>query len=168
MSFENQSLSQKNFGQDKMSVNQSSHFWYRAFTNSFLEIFDKVPALETIILSYTQEVFPSTSLDESSIEFEFETDRYLDLDMRDTHLSLKLQLFKGRLIDTFKTEKTEHNTKSEEDLDEEPQTDLTYVNNLLHSLLSNCEVYLNNELFATPMDYILLKHKYRTNSTRWQ
>ena len=129
-----------------MSVNQSSHFWYGAFTNSSLEIFDKVPVLETIMSSYTQEVFPSTSLDESSIEFEFETDRNLYLDMRDTHLSLKLQLFKGRLFDAFKKEKAEHKAKSEEDSDEEPQTYLTYVNNLLHSLFSNCEVYFNNTM----------------------
>ena len=93
--------------------------------------------------SYTQEVFPSTSLDESSIEFEFETDRNLYSDMRDTHISLKLQLFNGRLIDAFKKEKAEHKAKSEEDSDEEPQTYLTYVNNLLHSLFSNCEVYFN-------------------------
>ena len=75
-----------------MSVNQS-HFRYGVFTNSSLDIFDKDPALETIMSSYTQEIFPSTSLDESSIEFDFETDRNLYLDMRDTHLSLKLQLF---------------------------------------------------------------------------
>ena len=76
-----------------MSVNQSSRFWYGAFTISSLEIFDKVLVLETIISSYIQEVFPSTSLDESSIEFEFETDRNLCLDkplLSDTHLSLKL------------------------------------------------------------------------------
>ena len=79
-----------------MSVNQSSHFWYGTFTISSLEIFDKVPVLETIFSSYIQEVFPSTSPDESSIEFEFEMDRNLYLDMRATHLSLKLQLFKGR------------------------------------------------------------------------
>ena len=85
-----------------MSVNQSSQFWYGAFTNSSLEISDKVPVLETKISSYTQEVFPSTSLDESSIAFEFETDRNLYSDMRDNHLSLKLQLFKGRLFDNFK------------------------------------------------------------------
>ena len=54
--------------------------------------------------SYTQEVFPSTSLDESSIDFEFETDRNLYLDMLDTHFNLKLQLFKGRLFDAFKNE----------------------------------------------------------------
>ena len=78
--------------------------------------------METIISSYTQEVLPSISLDESSIEIEFETDRILYLDMRDTHLSLKLQLFKGRLFDAFKKEKAKHEAKSEENLDEEPQT----------------------------------------------
>ena len=88
-----------------MSVHESSLFWYGAFTNTSLEIFGKVPVLETIMSSYTQEIFPSTSLDESSIEFEFETDRNLYLDMRDTHLSLKLQLFKGRLFDAFKKSK---------------------------------------------------------------
>ena len=75
-----------------MSVNQS-HFRYRVFTNSSLEIFYEVPVLETIMSSYTQKVFPSFSLDESSIEFEFETFRNLFLDMHDTHLSLGLQLF---------------------------------------------------------------------------
>ena len=93
----------------------------------------------TIISSYTQEVFPSTSLDGSSIEYEFETDRNLSLDMRDTHLSLKLQLFKGRLFDAFKKEKAEYKAKSEQDSDEEPQTYLPYVNNLLHYLFSNYE-----------------------------
>ena len=124
-----------------MSVTQSSHFRYASFTNSSVEFFDKVPVLETIILSYTQEVFSITSLDESSIEFKFEMDRNLYLDMGDTHLSLKLQFFKGRLFDAFKKEKAEHKAKSEEDSDEEPQTYLTYVNNLLHSLLSNSEVF---------------------------
>ena len=100
--------------------------------------------METITSSYIQEVFPSTSLDESSIEFEFETDRNLYLDMRDTHLSLKLQLIKRRLFEAFKIEKAEHKAKSEEDSDEEPQTYLTYINNLLHCLFSRCEVYFKN------------------------
>ena len=66
--------------------------------------------------------------------------------MRDTHLSLKLQLFKGRLFEAFKKEKAEHKAKSEEDSDDEPQTHLTYVSNLLHSLFSNCEVYFNKTI----------------------
>ena len=78
--------------------------------------------METIISFYTQEVFPSTSLDESSFEFEFETDQKIYLYMRETDRSLKLQLFKWRLFDAFKKEKAEHKAKSEEDTDVEPQT----------------------------------------------
>ena len=88
-------------------------------------MFDKVTVLETIMSSYTQEVFPSTSLDESSLEFEFETDRNVYYDMRDTLLSLKLQLFKERLFDAFKKEQAEPKAKSENDSDEESQTYLT-------------------------------------------
>ena len=132
-----------------MSVNQSSHFRYGAFTNSSWEIFDKIPVFrKKNISSYTQKVFPSTSLDESSIEFEFETHRNLYLDMSDTHVSLKLLLCKGRLFDAFKKKKAEHKAKSEDDSDEEPQTYLTYVNNLLHSLLSNCENLLTIQWFT--------------------
>ena len=87
-----------------MSVNQSL-FWYRAFTIFSLEIFDKVPVLELIMSSYTQKLFPSTSLDESIIEFEFETDRNLYLEMCNTHLSLKLRLFKRRMFDALKKKK---------------------------------------------------------------
>ena len=60
--------------------------------------------------------------------------------------SLKLQLFKGILFDAFKKEKAEHKAKSEDDSDEEPHTYLTYVNNLLHSVFSNCENYFNNTM----------------------
>ena len=95
--------------------------------------------MKSVNSSYIQEVFPSTSLDESSIEFDFEMDRSLHLDMRDTHPTLKLQLFKGRFYDAFKKESAEHEANSEDDADEEPETYLTCGNNLLHSLFSNCE-----------------------------
>ena len=78
-----------------------SNFRYGHFTNSCLEIFDKIPVLEPIESSHVQEVYPSTSLDESSIEFEFETDRSIYLDMRDIHLQIKVGLQKGRLFDDF-------------------------------------------------------------------
>ena len=44
----------------------------------------------------TQEVYHTTSLDEFSIEFGFEIDCNLYLEKRDTHLSFKLKLLKGR------------------------------------------------------------------------
>ena len=149
-------------------TSNDSNFRYGHFTNSCLEIFDKVPVLEPIISSHVQEVFPSTSLDESSIEFEFQTDRSIYLDMRDTHLMIQVELAKGRLFDTYKKrdepiKKVEHKEPKADDsntgigasgsVDKDDDSDfgydnksiLTCVNNLLHSLFSNCEVYLNNQ-----------------------
>ena len=121
------------------------NFRYGHFTNSCLAIFDKIPVLEPIESSHIQEVYPSTSLDQSSIEFEFETVRSIYLDLRDIHLQIKVGLQKGRLFDDF-MKKEEHGkpdmgmTFTDDDLQY-----LTHVNNLLHSLFSNCEVYLNNQ-----------------------
>ena len=81
-----------------MSINQSSHFRYGAFTISSLKIFDKVPVLETNISSYTKEVSFSTSLGESSIEIAFETNPNFYLDMFDTHLNLKLHFFSNQFV----------------------------------------------------------------------
>ena len=66
--------------------------------------------------------------------------------MSDIHLSWKLLLFKERLFDAFKKEEAEHKAKSEDDSEEEPESYLTYANNLMFSLFSNCEVYFNNRM----------------------
>ena len=60
--------------------------------------------------SHEQEVYPTTSLDENSIEFEFQTDCNVYVDLRQTYLALKIKLFKGRGFDTYKTteKKKEH------------------------------------------------------------
>ena len=78
------------------SPTNDSNFRYGHFTNSCFEIFDEIPVLEPVESSHVQQVYPSTSLDESSIEFEFETDRSIYLDMRDIHLQIKVGLQKGR------------------------------------------------------------------------
>ena len=126
------------------STNDSS-FRYGHFTNSCLEIFDKNPVLEPIESSHIEEVYPSTSLDESSNEIEFETDRSIYLDMRDIHLQIKVGLQKGRLFDEYM--KIEEHGKPDMGMtftDHDLQY-LTHVNNLLHSLFSNCEGFLNNQ-----------------------
>ena len=66
------------------SINDSN-FRYGHFTNPCLEIFDKYPVLEPIESSHIQEVYLSTSLDESSIELEFETDRSIYFDHGKEH-----------------------------------------------------------------------------------
>ena len=122
-----------------------SNFRYGHFTNSCLEVLDKIPVFEPIESSHVQEVYPSTSLDESSIDFEFETDRSTYLDMRDIHLKIKVGLQKGRLFAGFK-KKDEHGKAdmgmsfTDDDLHY-----LTHVNDSLHSLFSNCELFLNNQ-----------------------
>ena len=132
----------------KIRLTNDSNFRYGHFANSCLEIFDKIPVLEPFESSHVQEVYPSTSLDESSIEFEFETDRSINFDMRDIHLQIKFGLQKGRLFDDF-MEKDEHR-KADMGMSFTDDVDLQYlihVNKLLHPLLfSNCEVYLNNQL----------------------
>ena len=42
--------------------------------------------------------------------------------------------------------KKQNKTKSEDDSDEEPYPYLTYINNLLHSLFSTCEIYFNKKM----------------------
>ena len=148
-----------------MSINQSSHFRYGAFTNSLLEFFDKVPVSETIMSSYTQEVFPSNSLGESSIEFEFETDRNFYLDMRDIVLvsSFNYSMEGSLMLSREKRRNIKQNPRKIQ----APESYLTYVSNRLHSIFYNCEVFSTIQ-WLQPMVYILIRHKYRTNSTRQQ
>ena len=88
----------------------------------------------------------NTSFHTSASLVDSETDHIFYLNKRDTHLTLKLQLIKGKLFLAFKKEKAEHEAKSEDDSDQEPEIYLTYVNNLLHYLFSNCEVTKYNGL----------------------
>ena len=124
-----------------------SNFRYGHFTNSCFEMFDKIPVLEPIESSHVQEVYPSNSLDESSLEFEFETGGSIYLDLRDIHLQIKVGLQKGKLYDDF----LKKDQPGKADMGMYSTDDdlhyLTHVNKLLHSLFSNCKVYLNNQKF---------------------
>ena len=63
----------------------------------------KVPVVNDVLFSHEQEIYLTTSLDENSIEFEFQTDRNLYVDLRQTYLALKFRLVKGRSFNTYKT-----------------------------------------------------------------
>ena len=113
----------------------------------------KVPVPDDVFSSNEQEVYPTTSLDENCIEFEFRTDRNYYVDLRQSFLALKLKVVKGRGHDTYKSKekKQEHAdesvvfTETGTDDDEEEVARVTYVNNILHSIFSNVEVYINNQ-----------------------
>ena len=113
----------------------------------------KVPIVEDILSSHEQEIYPTTSLDENCIEFEFQTDRNYYVDLRQSFLTLKPKFVKGRGYDTYesKERKQEHNdesvvfTETGTDDGEEEVARVTYVNNIMHSIISNVEVYINNQ-----------------------
>ena len=71
--------------------------------------------------------------------------------MRDIHFQIKVGLQKGRLFDDFR--KNDEHGKPDMGFSF-TYNDLHYlihVNNILHSLISNCEVYLNNQKWTTQM-----------------
>ena len=75
--------------------------------------------------------------------------------MRQSFLALKLKFVKGRGYNTYenKEKKKEHKDESvvisetgtDDDDEEEEVAGVTYVNNIMHSILSNVEVYINNQ-----------------------
>ena len=116
----------------------------------------KVPVVDAVLSSHEQKTYPTTSLDENSIEFEFQTDRNVYVDLRQTYIALKIKLVKGRGCDSYKT--TEKKKKHKEDAvftetgdhdvevleEDEGVPHITHVNNFLHSNFSNAELHINN------------------------
>ena len=100
--------------------------------------------MEPIESSHDQENYPISSFDESSIEIEFATDRIMYRDLIDIQLQIKVGLKKGRLFDDFMKKNEQRKTDIGMSFTDDDLHYLTHVNNLLHSLFLNCEVYLNN------------------------
>ena len=115
----------------------------------------KVPVVDNVLSSHEQQIYPTTSVDEKSIEFEFQTDRNYYVDLGQSYLALKVKLVKGRGYDTHKSKEPKKENKNEEQPteaaanDEEDDTNsvplLTYVNNAMNSIFSNVEMYINNQ-----------------------
>ena len=112
----------------------------------------EVPVVDDVLSSHEQEIYPTTSLDENCIEFEFQTDRNFYVDLRQTYLALKLKLVKGRGYETYNTKDVKKEHKEEAKVEEEetakeddPVPLVTHVNNILRSIFSNVEVYINNQ-----------------------
>ena len=132
-----------------------NNFWYQTFVAVSGNLGGKVPTVDDVLPSHEQEIYPTTSLDQNCIEFEFQTDRNYYVDLRQSILALKLIFVKGRGYDTYesKEKKKEHKDESvvltetgTDDSDEEEEvTRVTYVNNIMHSIFSNVEVYINNQ-----------------------
>ena len=80
-----------------------SNFWYQPFVAVSGNLGGKVPVVDDVWSCHEQEVYPTTSLDENCIEFEFQTDRNYYVDLRQTYLALKPKLVKCRGYETYNT-----------------------------------------------------------------
>ena len=87
-----------------------NNFRYQPFVAVSGNLGVKVPVMDDVLSSHEQEIYPTTCLVEHSVEFEFQTDRNVYVDLRQTYLALKIKLNKGRGFDTYKTteKKKEH------------------------------------------------------------
>ena len=84
-------------------MTDQKNFRYQTFVAVSGNLGVKVPVVDDVLSSHEQQFYPTTSLDENSIEFEFQTDRNLYVDLRQTYVALKIKLVRGRGFDTYKT-----------------------------------------------------------------
>ena len=130
----------------------SSNFRYQPFVAVSGNLGGKVPVVNDVLSSHELEIYPTTSLDENCIEFEFQTDRNYYVDLRQTYLVLKLKLVRGRGYETYNTKEVKKEHKEEAKLEEEETAEedapvplRSHVNNILHSFFPNVEVYIKNQ-----------------------
>ena len=112
----------------------------------------KNPVVDDVFSSHEQEIYLTTSLDENCIEFELQTDRNYYVDLRQMYLALKLKLVRGCGYETYNTREVKKEHKAEIKAEEEETAEedapvplVTHVNNILHSIFTNVEVYINNK-----------------------
>ena len=73
----------------------------------------KVPVVNDVLSSHKQEFYPTAFPKENSIEFEFQKNRNIYVDLRQMYLALKIKLVKGRGFDTYKTTETKKEHKED-------------------------------------------------------
>ena len=78
----------------------SSNFPSQPFVTVFGNLAGKVPVDDDVLSSHDQEFYPTTSLDENRLEFEFQTNRNYYVELGQTYLVLKLKLVRDRGYET--------------------------------------------------------------------
>ena len=90
-----------------------NNFRYQHFVAVYGNPVVKVTVVDNVLSSHEREIYPTTSFDENNIEFEFQTDHNVYVDLRKTYLTLKIKLVKGHGFDTYKTTKKKKEHKEE-------------------------------------------------------
>ena len=132
----------------------------------------KVPVVDDVSHPRNRENYPTTSLDEVRIEFDFQTDRSYYVDLRQKYLALKLKFVKGCGYEIHNRNEIKKENKEEENANESMEEEgeasvplLTLVNNFLHSFFLNIEVYINNQQIYNP-NKLYAHNSYLSNNFR--
>ncbi len=110
-------------------------------THSALNIF-QIPEVQiSLDRGITEQVYPKTSVNGPVLEFELSGERTSFIDMRNVHLQLALQVIKMTSGDS--------GSLTESPIKRSTGDKVVFVNNIMHSLFSNCEVSLNGVQVST-------------------
>ena len=119
----------------------NNNFRYQPFVAVSGNLEGNIPIVDDVLSSHEQEIYPTISLVENCIEFDFQTDRNYYVDLRQSFLVLNLKFVKGRGYDTYESkEKKEHKddsvvfTETGTDDEEEEVARVTYVYNIMRSI----------------------------------
>ena len=131
----------------------SSNFWYQTLVAVSGNLGGKVPAVDDVLPSHEQEIYPRTSLDENCIEFKFQTDRNYYVDLRQAYLALKLKLVSVRGYETYNTKEVKKGTQGRGKSRRGRDGGRGGSSSSRHSckqtfctqIFSNVEVYINNQ-----------------------
>ena len=96
-----------------------SNFRYQPFVAVYGCNRRKVAVFDDLMSSREHQNYPTTSLNENCIEFQFQSDRNHYVDLRPTYLVLELKFVKGRDYETYKSKEVKNGRKEEAQADEE-------------------------------------------------
>ena len=159
-------------------MTDQNNFRYQPFVAVFGSPGDKVPVVfNDVLSSQEEEIYPTTSLDENTIEFESQTYRNVYVDFRQTYLALKIKLIKRRGFDTYKTTEMKKEHQEDNVLNETGDDDvefieeeveglphITHVKNILHSLFLTQNFTITNTKSTNRTDFMLTNLTFLTSS----
>ena len=91
-------------------MTDQNNFRYQTFVAGCRSHGGEVPVVDDVLSSDEQEIYPTTSLDANSIEFEFQTDRNVYVHLRQLYFALKMDQLKGLVLILTEQQKRKRNT----------------------------------------------------------
>ena len=72
-------------------MTSQNNFRYQPNVAVSCNLCGKLSVVDDVLSSHEQQIYPTTSLDQNSIDFEFQTDRNYYVDLRESYLALKVK-----------------------------------------------------------------------------